>query len=83
MFVAKPTSILPASMSKLIGKTNFKHMRYPVHIIISALSMFYLGKDSFRNIALILRIVNNIKVSHTTVGNWCKKFAPLFNNLAL
>lgn len=83
MFVAKPTSILPASMSKLIGKTNFKRMRYPVHIIISALSMFYLGKDSFRNIALILRVVNNIKVSHTTVGNWCKKFAPLFNNLAL
>lgn len=45
--------------------------------------MFYLGKDSFRNIALILRVVNNTKVSHTTVGNWCKKFAPLFNNLAL
>jgi transposase-like protein len=58
-------------------------MRYPLHIIITALSMFYLGKNSFRNIALILRVVNNVKVSHTTISNWCKKFAPLFNNLSL
>ena len=83
MFVPKPTSILPASMSKLVGKEDFKRMRYPVHIIITALSMFYLGKSSFRNIALILRVANNIKVSHTTISNWCKKFAPLFNNLSL
>jgi len=83
MFVPKPTSILPASMSKLVGKKDFKRMRYPVHIIITALSMFYLGKSSFRNIALILRVANNIKVSHTTISNWCKKFAPLFNNLSL
>ncbi len=45
--------------------------------------MFYLGKNSFRNIALILRVTNNIKVSHTTIANWCRKFAPLFNNLSL
>ena len=58
-------------------------MRYPVHIIISALSMFYLGKNSFRNISLILRIMHNISVSHTTISDWSKKFAPMFNNLAL
>ena len=46
-------------------------MRYPVHVILMALSMFYLGKNSFRNIALILRTVMNIRVSHTTVSNWC------------
>ena len=83
MFVPKTNAILPASMSKLVGKTDFKRMRYPLHIIITALSMFYLGKNSFRNIALILRVVNNVKVSHTTISNWCKKFAPLFNNLSL
>jgi putative transposase len=71
------------SMSKLFGKTDFKRMRYPVHIILMALSMFYLGKNSFRNIALILRIANNIKVSHTTISNWCKQFAPLFHNISL
>ena len=83
MFVPKGNAIPAASMSKLFGKTDFKRMRYPVHIIISALSMFYLGKSSFRNIALILRITNNVKVSHTTISKWCKKFAPLFNNISL
>lgn len=83
MFVPKPNNILPASMSKLVGKNDFKRMRYPVHIIITALSMFYLGKNSFRNIALILRVAHNVKISHTTISNWCKKFAPFFNNLSL
>ena len=83
MFVPKPTAITVPSMSKLFGKTDFKRMRYPVHTIIMALSMFYLGKNSFRNIALILRIVNNIKVSHTTISNWCKNFAPMLQNIAI
>lgn len=83
MFVPKPTAISAPSMSKLFGKTDFKRMRYPLHIIIMALSMFYLGKNSFRNIALILETVNNIKVSHTTISNWCKNFAPMFQNISL
>lgn len=82
-FVPKPTAISSPSMSKLFGKTDFKRMRYPVQTIIMALSMFYLGKDSFRNIALILRLAMNIKVSHTTISNWCKQFAPMFQNMSL
>jgi transposase-like protein len=70
-------------MSGLFGKTDFKRMRQPVYLIITALSMFYLGKNSFRNIALILRVAFNIKVSHTTISNWCKNFAPLFNTYSL
>lgn len=83
LFVPKNTAISSPSMSKLFGKTYFKRMRYPVQTIIMALSMFYLGKSSFRNISLILRIVNGIKVSHTTISNWCKQFAPLFQNISL
>lgn len=49
-------------MSKLFGKTDFKRMRYPVHVILMALTMFYLGKNSFRNIALILRTVMDVRV---------------------
>ena len=70
-------------MSTLFGKEDFKRMRYPVHLIISALCMFYLGKNSFRNISLILRTAFNIKVSHTTISNWCTKFAPLFDNIRI
>ena len=49
----------------------------------TALSMFYLGKNSFRNISLILKTAFNIKASHTTVSNWCVKFAPLFDDIRI
>ncbi len=51
--------------------------------MISALTMFYIGKSSFRNIALMLNMLYNVKVSHVTISDWSKKFAPLFNNLSL
>lgn len=82
-FAWKAAAVSASSMSSLFGKTDFKRMRYPVHLIITALSMFYLGKNSFRNISLILRTVFNIKVSHTTISNWCTKFAPLFDNMRI
>lgn len=82
-FSWKSAAISSPSMSSLFGKTDFKRMRYPVHLIISALCMFFLGKNSFRNISLILRTAFNIKVSHTTISNWCTKFAPLFDNLRI
>jgi hypothetical protein len=44
IFVPKPAAVTAPSMSKLSGKTDFKRMRYPVHVILTALSMFYLGK---------------------------------------
>ena len=49
----------------------------------TALSMFYLGKNSFRNISLILKTAFNIKVSHATVSNWCVKFAPMFDDMRI
>lgn len=82
-FSWKNTAITAPSMSTLFGKHNFKRMRHPVHLIISALCMFYLGKNSFRNISLILRTAFNIKVSHTTISNWCTRFAPLFDDMRL
>jgi transposase-like protein len=83
MFSVKATAVSPASMSSLPGKMDFKRMRYPVHIIISALCMFYLGKNSFRNISLILRTAFDVSVSHTTISNWCSRFAPLFDDMKL
>lgn len=82
-FVWKNTCIADSSMTNLFGKHDFKRMRYPVHLIVTVLSMFYLGKNSFRNISLILRTVFNIKLSHTTISNWCKGFAPLFDDMRI
>jgi len=82
-FVWKNTAITTPSMSALFGKHDFKRMRYPVHLIVTALSMFFLGKNSFRNISLILRTAFNIRVSHVTISNWCTKFAPMFDNMRI
>ena len=82
-FVWKPIAISSPSMSQLFGKHDFKRMRYPVQLIVTALSMFYLGKNSFRNISLILRTAFNVKVSHTTISNWCHIFAPLFDDMRI
>jgi transposase-like protein len=82
-FEWKNTTIAAPSMSALFGKHDFKRMRYPVQTIITALSMFYLGKNSFRNISLILRTAFNINVSHVTIANWCTRFAPMFDDMRI
>ena len=82
-FQAKPTVKLPPSMSNIIGKDNFKRMRHSIHLVITALTMFYIGGSSFRKIATMLKILYNINVSHLTISDWCKKFAPIFHSKML
>ena len=82
-FVPKGSAIETSSASKLLGKTDFKRMRFPVHIVLNALAMFYIGTTSFRKIALILKLIHHIDVSHQTISDWCKKFAPMWQNMAL
>ena len=78
-FQAKPTVKIPPSMSNIFGKNDFKRMRHSIHLVITALVMFYIGGTSFRKIALSLRLLYNIKISHVTISDWCKKFAPIFH----
>lgn len=82
-FVWKSIAVSNPSMSSLFGKHDFKRMRYPVQIIVTSLSLFFLGKNSFRNISLILKTAFNINVSHTTISNWCTRFAPLFDDMRI
>ena len=80
--IVKPTSIDPISASILFGKTDFSRMRFPLHIILSALSMFYLCNTSTRNIKRFLYLNHQVKVSHVTIAAWTKKFAPIFDAIA-
>ena len=82
-FTPKPTVKLPPSMSSLVGKHDFKRMRHSVFLIFTALTMSFIGKNSSRTIALIFKMLYNIKVSHVTVADWCRKFAPLLDNIAV
>jgi len=73
----------PPQLASALGKTDLMRMRHSAHIIFTVLSMYFFGKDSFRNISLLLLRLYNIKLSHVTVSKWCVKFAPIFHNLNL
>jgi transposase-like protein len=81
-FVVKANAIGDASCQSLFGKTDFKRMRFPLHVIITALNMFYLCNTSTRKISQFMLINNGIKVSHVTIASWAKMFAPLFQIIA-
>lgn len=82
-FAPKPTAALPTSVSALFGKTDLKRMRHSPFLIITVLYQFFIGKSSTRNISLMLHQLYNIKLSHVTIADWCKKFAPILNSISL
>ena len=81
-FIAKPTDIDNPSSSNLSGKTDFKRMRFPMFVIITALNLYFLNNSSTRKISQFLYITYNIKVSHVSIASWVKKFAPLFGSIS-
>ncbi len=76
--MAKPTAISPSSNTHLQGKLDFKGMRFPIHIILMALNLYFLNESSTRHISQCLLRIFNVKVSHVTISNWTKKFASYF-----
>ena len=81
-FVAKTFDIdLPSSMA-ITGKIDFKRMRFPLHIVLTALNLFYLSNVTTRKISLFLKQQHNVKVSHVSISKWIIKFAPIFSSIA-
>ncbi len=83
MFYHKQTAILPSSVSNLFGKNDLIGMRFPLFVIISVLTQFYIGKSSTCNISLNLKMTQNINGSHVTIASWCKNFAQIFHRMSL
>lgn len=59
-----------------------KEMRFPLHVILTALTLYFLNNSSTRAISQFLMINSGIKVSHVTIANWTNKFAPFFKQKA-
>lgn len=76
--MAKPKAIEPLSNTTIQGKLNFKDMRFPIHIILMSLDLYFLNESSTRRISQYLFKTFNIKVSHVTIASWTKKFAAYF-----
>ena len=71
-----------ASSENLTGSLSMKGMRFPLHTILTALTLYFLNNTSTRAIAQFLKITSNISVSHVTIYNWVHKFAPYFKEKA-
>ncbi|QCX33330.1 IS6 family transposase [Caloramator sp. E03] len=82
IYVAKPINIPSASCELIKGKTDFKRMRFPLFLILTALNLYYLNGSSTRRISQFFKLTYNVKVSHVTIASWCKKFAPIFLSIA-
>jgi len=57
-------------------------MRHPFHIVFTALTLYFFDNSTLRKISQHLELVCEVKVSHVTVSNWCKRFAPALLNAA-
>ena len=71
-----------ASSENLIGSLSMKGMRFPLHVILTALTLYFLNNTSTRAISHFLYATANIKVSHVTIASWTHKFAPFFKQKA-
>ncbi|SQC85631.1 ISCpe7, transposase [Clostridium perfringens] len=59
-----------------------KGMRFPLHTILTALTLYFLNNTSTRAISQFLKVTSNISVSHVTISSWAHKFAPYFKEKA-
>ena len=71
-----------ASSENITGSLSMKGMRFPLHVILTALTLYFLNNTSTRAIAQFLYTTSNIKVSHVTIASWVHKFAPFFKQKA-
>lgn len=67
-----------ASSEAVTGSLLMKGMRFPLHVILTALTLYFLNNSSTRAISQFLMINCGIKVSHVTIANWTNKFSPFF-----
>jgi DNA-directed RNA polymerase subunit RPC12/RpoP len=71
-----------ASSQLVTGSLSMKGMRFPLHVILTALTLYFLNNSSTRSISQFLMMNSNIKVSHVTIANWTNKFALFFKQKA-
>ena len=56
-----------ASEDKITVSLSMKGIRFPLHIILTALTLYFLNNSSTRSISQFLMLTHNIKVSNVTI----------------
>ncbi len=80
--VSKAMPIDSCSSSNLTGKDHFKGLRFPVNIVLKAMHLYFIGKNSLRECAFLMKTLFNVSVSHTTIHSWVSGFAPAFKEIS-
>ena len=62
----------------ILGENRFRKMRNDPRIIVEAIEMVFYGM-TYRNIAKFIRSNKGVKITHTTIINWFKKYTKLMN----
>lgn len=80
--VPKTFDIEKPSSSNIAGKINFKRMRHPLHLVLTALNLYFFQNSTTRKVAEFLWMQHEIKLSHVTISKWVLKFAAAFAAIA-
>lgn len=82
-FVVKKAQIQPSSSQNIeLEEFSLKGMRYPFHVVLTALILYFIGNSTLRKVSETLKLAHNIDVSHVSIHKWIKRFAPAFINTA-
>lgn len=57
----------------ILGENGFRKMKNDPQLITESLNLFFCGM-SFRGIAHHLKETRNLRITHVTVLNWCRKY---------
>lgn len=71
-----------ASSEGITDSLSMKGMHFPLHVILTTLTLYFLNNSSTRAISQFLMINSEIKVSLVTIASWPNKFAPRFKQKA-
>ena len=62
----------------ILGENGFRKMKNDPRLIVDAIEMVFYGM-TYRNIAKFIRSSRGVKITHTTIINWFKKYTKLIN----
>jgi hypothetical protein len=70
------------SSQLITGFLSMKAMRFPLHVLFTALTLYFLNNSSPITISQFLMVNSGVKVSHVTIESWTNKFTSFFKQKA-
>jgi len=80
--VPKFFEIEPPSSALVAGKSDFKRMRHPMYLVMTALNLYFFQNSTTRKVSTFLWMQYAISVSHVSIAKWVLKFAAIFKAIA-